>query len=487
MNKEKTLIKIAILLLLTSILISSAYAFITNSTNYKLNPIVVSSGGTNMSSSNYNNIIATGIISGNTSSANYITHLGFFYAAITGDTTSPVVTLISPANSSTGDSSSTVTFTYNVTDSSNIANCSLLIDNSVDQTDTTITKNISQSFTKSLSNGDYNWSVNCYDSAANQGSSTLYYLTVSYTAPAEEPSAGDGGGGGGGGGGAITIQKDFSLSPSSIKAELVIGEATTKEVTITNTGSTALSGEIEVVGVKDYVLLPAYSFSLAKGETASIDVNIIAKKLGLFSGKLVFTSNGIEKEIPIIIEVETEMILFDVTIDIPTEYAEVEAGDLLPAQVTLLSMGLPKKVDVYLTYSLSDMEGNVIPMGYETLAVEKQLSFVKEFEIPKNLKTGDYVISVEARYADSVAVAGDIFKIIAKKYIEEPGAVKIWPWILLLIIIIILLTIIFNIRSYKMFKKRKNLEKRKGHTFKRKIKSHILHKKIRKLRKQKRS
>ena len=115
----------------------------------------------------------------------------------TADIIPPVVSLVSPANASTWISSSTVTFTYNVTDANSIANCSLIINRSLDQTATSVTKNTSQTFTKSMSNANYNWSVNCTDVAGNQGNSSTYSLTVSYTAP----SAPSGGGGGGGGGG----------------------------------------------------------------------------------------------------------------------------------------------------------------------------------------------------------------------------------------------------------------------------------------------
>jgi hypothetical protein len=89
MNKEKTLKRAVIFLLSALIILSSTYAFIINSTNYKFNPIVISSGGTNITSSNYMNIIVTGIISENVSSTNYMTSLGFLYASATADTEAP--------------------------------------------------------------------------------------------------------------------------------------------------------------------------------------------------------------------------------------------------------------------------------------------------------------------------------------------------------------------------------------------------------------
>jgi hypothetical protein len=106
------------------------------------------------------------------------------------DTNAPIINLISPANSATWSSSSTVTFSYNVTDV-DIANCSLIIDSSVDQTDITIDEDTIQSFTKTLSNADYTWSVNCTDYVNFKNNSDTRSLTVSYTS-----SNGNTGGGG---------------------------------------------------------------------------------------------------------------------------------------------------------------------------------------------------------------------------------------------------------------------------------------------------
>jgi PGF-pre-PGF domain-containing protein len=121
----------------------------------------------------------------------------------------PNVSLVSPANASTWSSSSTITFSYNVTDDNNIKNCSLVINNATDQSDTTISKNTTQSFVKTLSNSNYNWSVFCYDTLNNQGNSTIYILTVSYTAPSDSGSSGGGGGGGGGGAVATNISNNL--------------------------------------------------------------------------------------------------------------------------------------------------------------------------------------------------------------------------------------------------------------------------------------
>ena len=111
----------------------------------------------------------------------------------------PVVQLIHPLNGSIWGISNLVNFTYNVTSeiNNNISNCSLIVNNEINVTDTNITKTINQTFTITLPNAVYNWSVNCTDNVSIEGNSTTWNLTVNYTVPTvTTPSAGGGGGGG---------------------------------------------------------------------------------------------------------------------------------------------------------------------------------------------------------------------------------------------------------------------------------------------------
>jgi len=110
----------------------------------------------------------------------------------------PVVELISPINGTMLISSSTVSFNYNVTDLSKVENCSLIVNDAFKSSDTSIVKNVTQTFAVGLTNGDYNWSVNCTDNATNENFSETENFSLSYVAPVTPPTTGGGGGGGGG-------------------------------------------------------------------------------------------------------------------------------------------------------------------------------------------------------------------------------------------------------------------------------------------------
>ncbi|MFH1850072.1 MAG: hypothetical protein ABH879_07885 [archaeon] len=94
----------------------------------------------------------------------------------------PVVRLESPQNNTKLIKSNglTVVFKYNVTDLSPLANCSLVLNDKVNQTNYTINAGVSQNFSVSMNTGNHTWKVNCTDNstAHNAGASDHFNLTV---------------------------------------------------------------------------------------------------------------------------------------------------------------------------------------------------------------------------------------------------------------------------------------------------------------------
>jgi len=103
----------------------------------------------------------------------------------TVDTVPPTVQLESPANNTLEQSNNTIVFSYNASDTiSNVANCSLYIDEVLNHTNTTVEESTTQNFTATLTNAYYNWSVGCDDFSGNTENSTTFFLNVSVSVAA---------------------------------------------------------------------------------------------------------------------------------------------------------------------------------------------------------------------------------------------------------------------------------------------------------------
>jgi len=101
------------------------------------------------------------------------------------ETVAPNVTLLSPADSAT-DTDGNVTFTYNVTDTNIVSNCSLFLAGSLNQTNTSIDKTsntINFTVTNIAQSDTLSWYVSCRDNYNNNGNSSTYTLDT-YDNPA---------------------------------------------------------------------------------------------------------------------------------------------------------------------------------------------------------------------------------------------------------------------------------------------------------------
>ncbi len=95
------------------------------------------------------------------------------------DTSGPIINIIGPLNNS-GDADGNITFSYNTSDANDVDNCSLIINNEINMTDTSITEDTKINFLlNNVAIGSYNWSINCTDNNGYIGSSSNRAFIVS--------------------------------------------------------------------------------------------------------------------------------------------------------------------------------------------------------------------------------------------------------------------------------------------------------------------
>lgn len=95
----------------------------------------------------------------------------------------PTITTPLPANNTVYTTTTTVDFNATFSDDINLVNVSLLIDGTIDQTNTSGTNNSLYTFSKSLSTGVHNWSFIAWDNSTQNTTSETRVINISVDTP----------------------------------------------------------------------------------------------------------------------------------------------------------------------------------------------------------------------------------------------------------------------------------------------------------------
>jgi hypothetical protein len=304
-----------------------------------------------------------------------------------------------------------------------------------------------------LSDGEV-WQVSVrvydgYDWSAWSENASITLVAVPSTSEEETTSSG----GGGGGGGISVFDPDYGLlvEPELFNFEMIQHEVIEEELTLTNLMIFEQEVELDVSGLKSFVSFDEYNLTLEKEEIRSLNMYVISgEDTGTFTGMVNVSGNNTGIEVPVVIGVESINVLFDAKIDLPADLEYVKPGDILPAQITVFSVGSPRKVDVVLNYYMKDMNNNILWGAQETVAVEGQYSFSKSFNVPMDLESGLYALALDVVYVNSVATSSTMFTLLnEERALESHPKNKYMIYVLIILVLVIFFVVILIKRGFK--------------------------------------
>jgi|SRR3989344_2355340 len=247
------------------------------------------------------------------------------------------------------------------------------------------------------------------------------------SAEEETPSGGGTtGGGGGGGGGAgggrtpVVARREFTLSKEALKVVLKQGQTAEESIGIKNTGDTALDITTYLQPLKDFIFSPdldEVKIILEPAEEKTLNLVFGAEEEqqpDIYTGEIKIKSGVLEKIISTIVEVESAKPLFDVDVEVLSQYKSIFPGDEVFIEVSLFNVRGFGRVDVNIEYAIKDFKGNSIAVEEETLAVENQAKFTRELLMPSDIKPGTYIASVKVTFENSVGTSSDLFEVKAR-------------------------------------------------------------------------
>jgi len=298
-----------------------------------------------------------------------------------------------------------------------------------------------------VASGVHNFTVNITDGLLND--SIMWNVTINSVA-CVVPSPG--GGGGGGGGGAL-ISK-FEVEPDFITTTILQEEGKSFDIKLKNTGNTQLNLDLQTVNISDISILSDEALVIGVGEEKTTRVYFYAlskTKPGVYFGKILISEGSTQKTIHVVVEVKKKEALFDIAVNIPTEYKNVLAGEKMSVFVDMLNIGLyGTAVDAELFLYIMDFDKLILyEASKETLAVETNLSIVRELYVPEETKKGTYLVFGKVKYNNITISTYDTFNVLEKKYVKA-------SYFIVLVIVVALILLIF----FLIWKRRKDRKER---------------------------
>ncbi len=213
----------------------------------------------------------------------------------------------------------------------------------------------------------------------------------------------------------------FETNNVLLKVSLQKGAETTRVISVSSdTGGEFKIDTHDLRGVK----VSNIDFVLGASEKGQVDVTFDSKSLepGVYVGTITITGGKDISNIPVIFEVESASVFFDVNVDIPPQYNEVEPGGKLIAQVKIFDLTSGGTSDglgatnVDMEYYLYGLDGQTLSSETESVVVNKQVSTTKPLTLPSDMKEGDYVFVAVVNYKGSVGVSTQLFAVAKKRF-----------------------------------------------------------------------
>ncbi len=252
------------------------------------------------------------------------------------------------------------------------------------------------------------------------------------------------------------IPPEIEVEPTEINVRLVVNTDKEYIIKVTNPSNSKKTVQVSHKNLDNMVILGEDSLELEPGETGDLRVIFVAlNETGIFIGKIIIGN----KEVLVSLNVKTKLLLFDSNIVVLNKDYIVEQGDKLRTQVSLIPRGDKERLDVTLNYVIKDYGDRVYLTKSETLLVEEEFDFERNFNIGL-LPVGKYIIGLELVYPGGVAPSSAHFKVIEREPLFAlPEEIPLQVWIIIgaISLFVILAAIAYLVKRGRTKQRKKKL------------------------------
>ncbi len=265
------------------------------------------------------------------------------------------------------------------------------------------------------------------------------------------------------------VKSGFEVDSLLLKVSVKEGDFVEKKIDVGSDQGGRFN--LEVIGI-DGIYLSESEVILQANQRKSVIVSFNASDVdaGVYVGYIEIASQKENARLPVIFEVESLDIFFDVNLDIPPKYSDVFQGDKIVVQLKIFDLAGVGTSTLEMEYYIKGTDGSNLVSESESVVVSGESQFAKTLSLPVEVKAGDYVFIAIARYKSSVGSSTDIFRISSIKKDAGSGDLgKLGGFNLGVVLIIagavvlVFFLILIFIFIYSVFSRNKLLSELKRH------------------------
>lgn len=209
---------------------------------------------------------------------------------------------------------------------------------------------------------------------------------------------------------------NFEVDRLFLKIVLKEGASTTSDLHILNQDESSPDFSIKVNELEEMVFITEKEFSLGKDEekVIRIDIDTLNKTSpGVYLGNIEIYSGEIKLEIPVVIEIQTEEILFSSSINIIPQGKDLIPGQKLNTELKIFNLGNLGREKIELIYFINDFSGKEVNFGSEEVVIDaSSVGISATLDLPTDLELGDYIFVVLTKFDGSVGTSSKTFKVV---------------------------------------------------------------------------
>lgn len=257
------------------------------------------------------------------------------------------------------------------------------------------------------------------------------------------------------------------IDPQEIRRSMLINTNIEDSIGITNLDRESVTLSIYSFGFDPDLIvsfwneeenkwMDSFSMNFPSKELYELRVRFSAPgDVGFYNGSIAVGA----RRVSVYLNVQEKLLLFDSNIIVLNEDYRVPQGEKLRTSVTLIPLGDKERMDVTLNYVIKDYDGKVYLTRSETVLVEDQVNFKRNFDTGI-LPYGSYIIALELIYPNGVAPSSAHFEVVEGRESTFFGRIVFF----LINLILIILILIFLLTVWRIIKQMRD-KKKKGKYF----------------------